>query len=106
MRARPVRNPPRPASEVPGGVPAGAMVHAQRVSKRYGSLEVLKGVDLRVERGQVVTLIGRSGSGKSTLLRCISHLEAIDAGRIVVDGELVGYRRHNGRLHELREREA
>jgi polar amino acid transport system ATP-binding protein len=106
MHARPAVNPPRPASEAPGGVPAAPMIQVQRVSKQYGSLEVLKGVDLVVERGQVVTLIGRSGSGKSTLLRCISHLEAIDAGRIYVDGELVGYRRYGGQLHELREREA
>jgi polar amino acid transport system ATP-binding protein len=50
-------------------------------------------------------IIGRSGSGKSTFLRCINHLEKIDAGRLSVDGELVGYRQHGDKLYELRERE-
>lgn len=81
------------------------MVHAEQIHKRYGSLEVLKGVDLVVERGEVVCLIGRSGSGKTTLLRCINHLETIQGGRLSVDGELVGYRSQNGRLHELRDNE-
>jgi polar amino acid transport system ATP-binding protein len=66
---------------------------------------VLKGIDLTVERGQVMCLIGPSGSGKSTLLRCINHLEKIQAGRLWVDGELVGYVQRGDRLHELPERE-
>jgi polar amino acid transport system ATP-binding protein len=81
------------------------MVFAERVHKSYGRLEVLKGIDLRVEPGQVCCLIGPSGSGKSTFLRCINHLEKIDAGRLSVDGELVGYRQQGDKLHELREKE-
>ncbi|MFE7317604.1 amino acid ABC transporter ATP-binding protein [Streptomyces sp. NPDC057555] len=81
------------------------MVHAEGVRKHFGRLDVLKGIDLTVERGQVCCLLGPSGSGKSTFLRCINHLEKIDAGRLTVDGDLVGYRQQGGRLHELRERE-
>ncbi|MFF9056864.1 amino acid ABC transporter ATP-binding protein [Streptomyces erythrochromogenes] len=81
------------------------MVQARGVRKRYGSLEVLRGIDLTVERGQVCCLLGPSGSGKSTFLRCINHLERVDGGTLKVDGDLVGYRRHAGKLHELRERE-
>jgi len=85
---------------------ARPMLRAEGVHKRYGREEVLKGIDLEVAAGEVLCLIGPSGSGKSTFLRCINHLERIDAGRIVVDGETVGYREHGGRLWELREREA
>ncbi len=81
------------------------MVRAEGVRKRFGRLEVLKGIDLTVERGQVCCLLGPSGSGKSTFLRCINHLEKVDGGRLTVDGALVGHRLHGGRLHELRERE-
>ena len=84
---------------------APPMVLAEAVHKRYGRLEVLRGVDLRVERGAVMCVIGPSGSGKSTFLRCINHLEQINAGRLSVDGELVGYRQKGDRLHELRESE-
>ncbi|HEY4068392.1 MAG TPA: amino acid ABC transporter ATP-binding protein [Burkholderiaceae bacterium] len=87
-------------------MPSAPMVQATEVHKRYGRAEVLKGISLEVPRGQVSCLIGPSGSGKSTFLRCINHLEKIHAGRIVVDGELIGYREHAGRLHELSEREA
>ncbi|MCE1163617.1 MAG: ATP-binding cassette domain-containing protein, partial [Thiomonas sp.] len=66
------------------------MVKAEGVHKRFGALEVLKGVSLDVQRGEVVCLLGASGSGKSTFLRCINHLEQIDSGRLWVDGELVG----------------
>jgi polar amino acid transport system ATP-binding protein len=79
------------------------MVLAEGVHKRFGRLEVLKGIDLRVERGAVMCVIGPSGSGKSTFLRCINHLEQINAGRLYVDGELVGYRQRGDKLHELRE---
>ncbi|WP_299562026.1 amino acid ABC transporter ATP-binding protein [uncultured Mycolicibacterium sp.] len=82
------------------------MVRAERVCKSFGALEVLKGVTLEVGRGEVLCIVGPSGSGKSTFLRCINHLERITAGRLWVDGELVGYRQRNGRLHELRPREA
>jgi polar amino acid transport system ATP-binding protein len=82
-----------------------AMVKAQAVHKRFGRLEVLKGIDLEVKRGEVMCMLGPSGSGKSTFLRCINHLEKINAGRLSVDGELVGYRESGGKLHELHERE-
>jgi len=88
--------------------PAGSdtlMVHAENVHKSFGSVDVLTGVDLTVRPGEVCCVIGPSGSGKSTFLRCINHLEKIDAGRIRVDGELVGYRQRRGRLHELPARE-
>lgn len=81
------------------------MVTAERVHKRFGSLEVLKGVDLTIDRGEVTCIIGPSGSGKSTFLRCINQLEEISAGHIFVDDELIGYRPHRGRLHRLPERE-
>jgi polar amino acid transport system ATP-binding protein len=81
------------------------MVQAQDVHKSFGRLEVLKGIDLEVARGEVCCLLGPSGSGKSTFLRCINHLEKVDAGRLSVDGHLVGYRASGGKLHELREKE-
>ncbi len=81
------------------------MVKAEAVHKRFGRLEVLKGIDLEVAKGEVMCLLGPSGSGKSTLLRCINHLEKINSGRLSVDGELVGYREAGGKLHELREDE-
>jgi polar amino acid transport system ATP-binding protein len=81
------------------------MVLAEGVHKRFGPLEVLKGITLEVQPGEVMCLLGPSGSGKSTFLRCINHLEKINAGRLWVDGELVGYRQHGDKLHELREAE-
>jgi len=81
------------------------MVKAEGVHKRFGRLEVLKGISLEVEAGEVVCIIGASGSGKSTFLRCINHLEKIDAGRLWVDGELVGYRQVGDKLYELRDAE-
>jgi polar amino acid transport system ATP-binding protein len=83
-----------------------AMVVAERVCKNFGALKVLKGVTLMVERGQVLCIVGPSGSGKSTFLRCINHLESVNAGRLYVDGELVGYREKGDKLHELPAREA
>jgi polar amino acid transport system ATP-binding protein len=80
-------------------------LRAQAVHKRFGRLEVLRGVSLEVRPSEVCCLVGPSGSGKTTFLRCINHLERIDAGRLWVDGELVGYREAGGRLHELRESE-
>jgi polar amino acid transport system ATP-binding protein len=80
-------------------------VRVEAVHKRFGRCQVLNGISLEVHCGEVLCVLGPSGSGKSTLLRCINHLEKIDAGRLWVDGELVGYRQANGRLHELRERE-
>jgi polar amino acid transport system ATP-binding protein len=81
------------------------MVQAEGVRKRYGHFDALQGIDLEVAPGEVCCLIGPSGSGKSTFLRCINHLEKIDAGRLSVDGQLVGYREHGGRLYELRDKE-
>jgi len=81
------------------------MVRAENVHKSFGSLEVLSGVDLAVRPGEVCCVLGPSGSGKSTFLRCINHLEKIDAGRIFVDGALIGYRERGDKLHELKEKE-
>ncbi len=81
------------------------MLKAERVHKRFGRLEVLRGISLEVARGEVMCVIGPSGSGKSTFLRCVNHLEKIDRGRLWVDGELVGYRQHGERLYELRDSE-
>ncbi|MDQ0778250.1 polar amino acid transport system ATP-binding protein [Streptomyces aurantiacus] len=81
------------------------MVDVRSVHKSFGSLEVLKGVDLQVRVGEVTVVLGPSGSGKSTLLRTINHLEKVDQGWISVDGSLVGYRRSGDKLYELRERE-
>ncbi|RSZ66063.1 amino acid ABC transporter ATP-binding protein [Corynebacterium hylobatis] len=82
------------------------MIDAQQVCKSFGQLEVLKGIDLQVPTGTVTCLIGPSGSGKSTFLRCVNHLEKVTAGRLYVDGELIGYRERNGVLHEISEKEA
>jgi polar amino acid transport system ATP-binding protein len=82
-----------------------AMVKAEGVHKSFGRLEVLKGISLEVGHGEVMCLIGPSGSGKSTLLRCVNHLERINAGRLWVDGELVGYQQSGNKLYELREPE-
>ncbi len=82
-----------------------AMVKAEAVHKSFGRLEVLRGIDLEVQPQEVMCIIGPSGSGKSTFLRCINHLEKIDAGRLSVDGELVGYRQQGDKLYELPDRE-
>ena len=81
------------------------MVKAEAVHKSFGRLEVLRGIDLEVYPKEVMCMIGPSGSGKSTFLRCINHLEKIDAGRLSVDGELVGYSERGDRLYELRDSE-
>ncbi len=81
------------------------MVKAEAVRKRFGQLEVLKGVSLEVESGEVVCMIGPSGSGKSTFLRCINHLEKIDTGRLWVDGDLVGYHQVGDKIYEQRDAE-
>jgi polar amino acid transport system ATP-binding protein len=81
------------------------MVRILDAHKRFGRTEVLRGITMDVARGEVVVLLGPSGSGKTTLLRCINHLESLEAGRIYVEGELVGYREKNGRLVEDREAE-
>ncbi|MFE2225590.1 amino acid ABC transporter ATP-binding protein [Streptomyces kronopolitis] len=88
-----------PATEAP-------MVRAHQVHKRFGHLEVLKGIDLEVRRGEVVVLLGPSGSGKSTFLRCVNNLERIDSGSVHVEGELIGFRRSGSRVHHLRPSQA
>jgi polar amino acid transport system ATP-binding protein len=80
------------------------MVELRGVHKSFGNLEVLRGIDLTVRTGEVTVLLGPSGSGKSTLLRTINHLEKVDKGFVLVDGQLMGYRRSGNRLHELAER--
>ncbi len=82
------------------------MVEADCVSKSFGSNRVLKSISLTVGRGEVMCLVGPSGSGKSTFLRCINHLEQVDAGRLRVDGDLIGYREKGDKLHELKPAEA
>ncbi len=81
------------------------MVEITGLHKAFGDVHVLRGVDLEVTRGSVCVVLGPSGSGKSTLLRCVNELEEITAGRIHVDGELMGYRevtsRGRTRLHRL-----
>ena len=81
------------------------MVKAEQVHKSFGRLEVLKGISLEANRGEVTCLLGPSGSGKSTFLRCINHLEGINGGRLWVDGDLVGYRQSGNKLYEQRESE-
>ncbi|MEB8326885.1 amino acid ABC transporter ATP-binding protein [Dietzia kunjamensis] len=82
------------------------MVRAEQVCKSFGSLSVLKGIDIEVAAGEVLCLVGPSGSGKSTFLRCINHLERVDAGRLYVDGDLVGYREKGDKLYEISPRHA
>ncbi|WP_281063974.1 amino acid ABC transporter ATP-binding protein [Arthrobacter terrae] len=82
------------------------MVLADRVSKSFGANKVLRSISLSVDAGEVLCIVGPSGSGKSTFLRCINHLERVDAGRLSVEGQLVGYREKGGRLYELKPKEA
>lgn len=81
------------------------MLRTVNVHKSYGDHEILKGISLEVHRGEVLCLLGPSGSGKSTFLRCINHLETINAGRIYVDGSLIGFDERKGRLYEQSEKE-
>jgi ABC-type polar amino acid transport system ATPase subunit len=90
---------PKAGVEVP-------MVLADCVSKSFGTNEVLKSISLEVKRGEVMCLVGPSGSGKSTFLRCINHLEVLSAGRLSVDGQLIGYREAHGKLYEMHPKEA
>ncbi|MFM1993048.1 MAG: hypothetical protein RL600_876, partial [Actinomycetota bacterium] len=78
------------------------MVDARAIRKSFGSNEVLKGITLQVEQGQVLCLLGPSGSGKSTFLRCINHLETINGGRLYVDGELMGFREKSDAIYEMK----
>ncbi|WP_343712102.1 amino acid ABC transporter ATP-binding protein [Inquilinus sp.] len=78
------------------------MVEAIGVRKAFDSLQVLSGIDLTIRKSEVACMLGPSGSGKSTFLRCINHLEKVSGGEILVDGELIGYRRRGDRLYELK----
>ena len=113
---RPARRAPGPhgggnaLSDIVDAAPAAgdsvhAMIRAEAVRKSFGAVEVLKGISLEVAPREVMCVIGPSGSGKSTFLRCVNHLEKINAGRLWVDGELVGYRQKGDKLHELRDKE-
>lgn len=82
------------------------MVKAEQVCKSFGALHVLKGITLEVGAGEVLCMVGPSGSGKSTFLRCINHLEQVNAGRLYVDGDLIGYRERGDKLHEMSPRDA
>jgi polar amino acid transport system ATP-binding protein len=81
------------------------VVKAEQVHKHFGRVQVLKGIDLEVEPREVMCIVGPSGSGKSTFLRCINHLEKLDAGKLYVNGHLVGYKQKGDKLYELREKE-
>jgi len=85
--------------------PTRGLVEIHNVHKSYSGVEVLRGVDLTVQPGEVVAILGPSGSGKSTLLRTINHLESVDRGSVTVDGQLIGYERRGDKLYELREKE-
>ena len=84
------------ASRTEGSVPEQPFVMCRNVQKSYGDKEILRGIDLFVQRGEVVVLMGPSGSGKSTLLRLVNHLEPLDWGEITVDGKYVGYQSQIG----------
>ncbi|RKT06858.1 amino acid ABC transporter ATP-binding protein (PAAT family) [Streptomyces sp. 3211.6] len=84
---------------------AQPMVKAEGVHKSYGAAHILRGIDLEVAPREVFCLVGPSGSGKSTFLRCINHLERINAGRLSVDGQLVGYKQKGDKLYELKDSE-
>ncbi|MEP9395045.1 MULTISPECIES: amino acid ABC transporter ATP-binding protein [Gordonia] len=89
-----------------GDVKTQPMVLADRVCKSFGTLQVLKGITLEVAKGEVLCLIGPSGSGKSTFLRCVNHLEVVNAGRLYVDGDLIGYRERGDKLYEMSPKDA
>lgn len=80
------------------------LLEATNINKSFGSLHVLKGVNLRVKRGGVTCIIGPSGSGKSTFLRSLNHLESIDTGTVHVEGELIGFRRNGSKFTTLPEK--
>jgi polar amino acid transport system ATP-binding protein len=85
--------------------PLARMIEVRRLVKRFGKVEVLRGIDLDVSASKVVCIIGPSGSGKSTLLRCIAFLEVYDEGEVRIEGRLLGYRERDGRRILASERE-
>jgi len=82
------------------------LLEARNVSKCFGHLKVLKGLNLRVREGETVCIIGPSGGGKSTFLRCVNFLEKIDSGALLFKGQLVGYSEHGNKLRDWNEKEA
>ena len=82
------------AFDTPPGAP---LIEVRDLKKRFGEVEVLRGVDLEIARSEVVCIIGPSGSGKSTLLRCLAALETYDQGDVRIEGELLGYSERNGK---------
>ena len=78
------------------------MIRVEALWKRFGSVDVLRGIDLTVQKGEAVSVIGPSGSGKSTLLRCLNYLEEPSAGSVYVDGRLLGYEEDDGRRRRMR----
>ncbi len=90
-----------PAVIDPTVIDPNALVQIRRVRKSFGAHQVLRDISLSVPAGTVTVLLGPSGSGKSTLLRCVNHLETIDGGRIIVDGDLIGYRQAGNKNHEM-----
>ena len=82
------------------------MIDAQGIDKHFGRLHVLKNVSLRLNKGEVLAVIGPSGSGKSTFLRCLNHLETIDQGRITIEGEALVSTNAQGQCSYAPEREA
>ena len=82
------------------------MIRIEKLNKYFGSLHVLKGINLQVHKGEVLVIVGPSGSGKSTLLRCINFLEKYDSGKIYINNEIVGYIETNdGKLIPKKEKE-
>jgi polar amino acid transport system ATP-binding protein len=79
-------------------------IRVEHLYKRFGSAEVLRDISLDIKRSEVLCIMGPSGSGKSTLLRCISLLEVYSAGRVYIEGELLGFREEGGRLISDRQR--
>ena len=97
-----IRNITNPTSAELGAEPTPFVVF-RNVHKAYGSREVLRGIDLTVNKGEVVVVMGPSGSGKSTLLRLVNHLESLDWGEITVEGKYVGYQRRNNMMRPTRD---